>query len=54
MKRNSSLNITWFNPPFNRNVTANIAKQFVNLLDLEFAKSNKTHTIFNRNTVKIT
>ena len=51
-KRNCSRNIIWFNPPFNKNVSTNVAKRFLNLLDQHFPKSNKLHAIFNRNTVK--
>ena len=46
-------NIIWFNPPLSRNVTTNVAKRFLNLLDILFPKSNKFHKIFNRNTVKV-
>ena len=52
-KRNRSHNIIWFNPPFNKNVSTNVAKRFLNLLDQHFPKSNKLHAIFNRNTVKV-
>jgi len=31
-------NITWFNPPFTRNVATNIGKKFFNILDREFPK----------------
>ena len=41
------------NPPFNKNVSTNVAKRFLNLLDQHFPKSNKLHEIFNRNTVKV-
>ena len=52
-KRIRKRNIIWFNPPFSRNVTTNVAKRFLNLLDIHFPKSNKLHQIFNRNTVKV-
>ena len=52
-KRNLSRNINWFNPPFNKNVSSNVAKRFLNLLDNYFPKSSKLHAIFNRNTVKV-
>ena len=52
-KRIRKRNIIWFNPPFSRNVTTNVAKRFLNLLDIHFPKSNKLHKIFNRNTVKV-
>ena len=51
-KRNRSRNIIWFNPPFNNKVSTNVAKQFLNVIDQHFPKSNKLHAIFNRNTVK--
>ena len=52
-KRNRSRNIIWFNPPFNKNVSTNVVKRFLNLLDPHFPKSNKLHVIFNRHTVKV-
>ena len=53
-KRNRNRNIIWFNPPFSRNVTTNVAKRFLNLLiDIHFPKSNKRYKIFNRNNVKV-
>ena len=52
-KRNCSQNIIWFNSPFNRKVTTNVAKRFPHLLDIYFPKSNKLHKIFNKNTVKV-
>ena len=52
-KRNRSRNIIWFNPLFNKNVSTNVMKRFLNLIDQHFPKSNKLHAIFNRNTVKV-
>ena len=52
-KRNRSRNIIWFNPPYNKNVSTNAAKRFLNLIDQHFTKSDKLHAIFNRNTVKV-
>ena len=52
-KRIRKRNIIWFNPPFSRNVTTNVAKRFFNLLDIHFPKLNKLRKIFNRNTVKV-
>ena len=34
--RYRSHNIIWFNPPFNKNVSTNLAKRFLNLLDQHF------------------
>ena len=52
-KRSRSNNIICFNPPFNKNVSTNIAKRFLNLLDQHFPKSNKFQAIFSKNTVKV-
>ena len=52
-KRNRSRSIIWLNPPFNKNVSTNVVKRFLNLIDQHFPKSNKFHAIFNRNTVKV-
>ena len=51
--RNRRRNIIWFNPPFSKNVTTNVAKIFFRLLEKHFPKPNKLHKIFNRNTVKV-
>ena len=45
--------ITWFNPPFNMNVKTNVARNFLNLIDKHFPKTNKLHKIINRNTIKV-
>ena len=52
-KRIRSRNIIGFNSPFNKNVSTNVAKRFLNLLDQHFPKSKKLHAIFNKNTVKV-
>ena len=52
-KQNLSRNILWFNSPFNNYVSTKVAKQYLNLIDQHFPKSNKLHAIFNRNTVKV-
>ena len=52
-KRNRSRNIIWFNPPFSRNVTTNVAKRFLNLINIHFPKSNKYHSIFCRDIIKV-
>jgi hypothetical protein len=46
-------NITWYNPPFSKNVATNIGQTFLKILDEEFPISHILHKIFNRNTVKI-
>ena len=51
--RNRRRNIIWYNPPFRRNVSTNIGKSFLNIIDDEFPAVHPLHKIFNRNTVKI-
>ena len=51
--KNRSQNIIWFNPPFNKAVSTNIAKIFLRLINRHFPKSHRLHKIFNRNTVKV-
>ena len=45
--------IIWYNPPFSKNVSTNIGRTFIKLLDTEFTVEHVLHKIFNRNTVKI-
>ena len=51
--RNRKRNTIWFNPPFNLNVTSNIAKDFLKLLDKTFPRNHRFYKIFNRNNVKV-
>ena len=46
-------NIIWFNPPFSKSVSTNVAKTFLQLITKHFPRSHKLHKIFNRNTVKV-
>ena len=52
-KRNRQRNIIWFNPPFGRAVSTNVAKRFLQLLHNHFPPSNKLRKIFNKNAVKV-
>ena len=51
--RNTKQNITWFNPPYSKNMETNVGKCFPSLIDMHFPKSNPLHKIFNRNTLKL-
>ena len=46
-------NIIWFNPPFNKSVSTNVSKTFIQLVTKRFPRSHKFHKIFNRKTVKV-
>ena len=52
-RRNRRRDITWYNPPFSRNVATNVGRSFLKILDEEFPRNHPLHKIFNRNTVKI-
>ena len=43
----------WFNQPFSRNISTNVAKKFPQLLHKHFPPSNSLHKIFDRNTIKL-
>ena len=52
-RKNRRRNITWFNPPFSRNVATNIGWRFRALVNKHFPKGSKLNKIFNRNTLKL-
>ena len=52
-KRRRKRNITWFNPPYSENVTTNIGKKFLNIVDSCFPPGHKLHKLLNRNTIKV-
>ena len=52
-EKNRRRNITWFNPPFSRNVATIIGWRFHALVNKHFPKGSKLNKIFNRNTLKL-
>ena len=46
-------NIIWFNPPFSRNVSTNVAKYFLELINKHFPANHKYRKLFNRNNLKV-
>ena len=44
--------IIWFNAPFNKSVTTNVVRKFLNLVEKQFPKKNNLHKIFNKSTLK--
>ncbi|XP_065674119.1 phosphatidylinositol 4-phosphate 5-kinase-like [Hydra vulgaris] len=52
-KQNRARNIIWFNLPFSKNVSTNVGKCFLKLIDKHFPNNNKLHKIFYMNTVKV-
>lgn len=51
-KRNRKRNIIWFNPPFSKNISTNIAGNFLRLLRKHFPPRHTLHKIFNKNNTK--
>ena len=52
-KRNQHCSSIWFNPSFSRAVSINVGKRFLQLLRHYIPTSSKLHTMFNKNTVKV-
>ena len=52
-RRRRKRNIIWFNPPYNKNVSTNVAKIFMKLINKHFTKENNLRKIFNKNNVKV-
>ena len=51
--RNRSRKITWFNPPFSRNVATNVGAKFLKIIDTCFPPTHPLAKIINRNTIKV-
>ena len=52
-RRNRARNIIWFNPPFSKSVSTNVAKYFLDLIDKHFPIRHKFRKLFNRNNLKV-
>jgi hypothetical protein len=52
-RRNRKRNITWYNPPYSDNVSTNVGKKFLCILDKCFPPGHELHKILNRHTVKV-
>ena len=53
VRRKRQRKIIWFNPPVNLDVSNNLAKIFLNLIEKQFPRSSKLHKIFNKNIIKV-
>jgi hypothetical protein len=51
--RSRKRNVTWFNPPFSKSVSTNVAKYFLTLVDKHFPRNHKFKKLFNRNNLKV-
>ena len=52
-KRPRRRNITWYNPPFSKNVATNVGRKFRNIVNKCFQSGHPLKKIFNKNTLKI-
>ena len=52
-RRNRARNIIWFNPPFSKSVSTNVAKYFLELIEKHFPIRHKFRKLFNRNNLKV-
>jgi hypothetical protein len=46
-------NVTWYNPPYSTNVTTNIGRKFLKLLQICFPEGHKLKKVVNHNNIKI-
>ena len=52
-RRTRSRNIVWFNPPFSKHVTTDVARLTLKLVDKHFPPHHRYSKLFNRNNVKV-
>ena len=52
-KRPRRRNITWYNPPFSKNVATNVGRKFRNIVNKCSQSGHPLKKIFNKNTLKI-
>ena len=52
-KKNRARKVTWFNPPYSKNVITRVGQKFLKLIDKHFPVGSKLRKVFNRNTVKV-
>ena len=52
-KRTRRRKVIWFNPPWNDEVSTNVARKFRSIVDRHFPSGSKFSPYFNRNTIKV-
>ena len=52
-KRSRRRNVIWFNPPWNDEVSTNVAEKFLSMIDRHFPKGSALGNHFHRSTVKV-
>ena len=51
--KHKSRNIIWFNPPYNKCITSNVGRDFLNLIYKHFPNNSPLAKIFNKNNIKV-
>ena len=51
--KHRSRNIIWFNPPYNKCISSNIGRNFLNLISKHFPNNSPLAKIFNKNNIKV-
>ena len=51
--KNRNRKVTWFNPPFSKNVKTNVGKQFLAIIKETFPRTHPLYKICNTNTIKL-
>ena len=52
-RRKPRNNIIWFNPPYDQCVSTDIGRKYLQLIDRHFPENHPYHSLFNRNTMKL-
>ena len=52
-KKQRKRKVTWFNPPFAANLSTNLGRKFLNLIEKHFPKERPLSKIVNKHTVKL-
>ena len=52
-KRSRQRKVTWYNPPFSKNVKTNVGRKFLNIVNESFKKGQPLHKISNKNALKV-
>ena len=53
LMRKRARKVTWFNPPYSKNVITRVGQKFLKLIDKHFPVGSKLRKVFNRNTVMV-
>ena len=53
VRRRGGRRVTWFNPPYSLDVSTNVAREFLQLLDTHFPPGHILHSVCNRSTIKV-